>query len=241
MRSKNAASIHENRAAVGEAGDDLFTASLGRRSFLRHTLTGLAGFAASGLMLGCSGAPQPAVTPTATGSKILLVYFSRAGENYYYGGRIQLKVGNTEVLAGKISQRIECDVYRIEAADPYSDDYSETVERNVQEQNADARPAIANPLGSIASYDTVLLASPIWNVRAPMIMSTFAESFDFTGKTLFPVTTYAMSGLGTTVRDYAALCPGATIGEGLAVQGEEVTDADVAVETWLRHVRLLKT
>ena len=38
-----------------------------------------------------------------------------------------------------------------------------------------ARPAIATPLPSIDHYDTILLASPIWNVRAPMIMSTFAE------------------------------------------------------------------
>lgn len=260
MRKKNAAPVHANRAAASEAfqrpgvaRDNHFISNkLGRRSFLRHALAGIGGFAASSLMLGCSSAPQPTVTPTATpddataeatstGSKILLVYFSRAGENYYYGGRTQLKVGNTEVLAGKISQRITCDVYRIEAADPYSDDYRETVERNVQEQNADARPAIANPLDSMAAYDTVLLASPIWNVRAPMIMSTFAESFDFTGKTLFPVTTYAMSGLGTTVRDYTALCPGATIGEGLAVQGEKVVDADAAVEAWLKQVSLLTT
>ena len=177
--------------------------------------------------------------PTSTGSKVLLVYFSRAGENYYYGGRIHLDVGNTEVLAGMISQRIGCDVYRIEPSDPYPDDYEDTVQRNVREQEADARPAIANPLASIEPYDTVLLGSPIWNVRAPMIMSSFVEGFDFAGKTVFPFTTHAMSGLGTTARDYAASCPGATIGEGLAVRGEEVRDAGAAVESWLRRINLL--
>ena len=74
-------------------------------------------------------------------------------------------------------------VHRIEAADPYSDDYEETVARNVREQDADARPEIADALGSIDRYDTILLASPIWNVRAPMIMSAFAERYDFSGKT----------------------------------------------------------
>jgi flavodoxin len=177
--------------------------------------------------------------PTSTGNKVLLVYFSRAGENYYYGGRINLEVGNTEVLAGMISQRIGCDVHRIEAADPYPYDYEETRERNVREQEANARPAIANPLASIASYDTVLLGSPIWNVRAPMIMTTFVEGFDFTGKTVVPFVTYAVSGLGTTMRDYAASCPGAAIGEGLSVRGEEVRDAGAAVETWLRKINLL--
>ena len=124
-----------------------------------------------------------------------------------------------------ISNLINCEVHRIEAADPYPDSYDATVARNVREQNADARPAIANPLPSIDQYDTVLLASGIWNVRAPMIMTTFAESYDFTGKTIHPVTTHAMSGLGTAERDYASSCPGAAIGEGLAVRGEEVRDA----------------
>ena len=171
----------------------------------------------------------------------MLAYFSRAGENYYYGGRTELQVGNTDVLAGMISQRIECDVYRIEPADPYPHDYAETVRRNVREQDAGARPAIASPLASIERYDTVLLGSPIWNVRAPMIMSTFAERLDFTGKTILPVVTYAVSGLGTTARDYAAACPGRAIGEGLAVRGEEVREAGAAVEAWLRRVGLLKS
>jgi hypothetical protein len=58
----------------------------------------------------------------------------------------------------------------------------EAVQRNVREQDPDARPAIANPLASIDQYDTSLLASPIWNVRAPMIMSTFAERYDYSAR-----------------------------------------------------------
>jgi hypothetical protein len=74
-----------------------------------------------------------------------------------------------------------------------------------------------------------------------MIMTTFAESYDFTGKSVHPVTTHAMSGLGTTERDYARSCPGAVIGEGIAVRGETVRDAGPAVEAWLRRARLLRT
>jgi hypothetical protein len=139
-----------------------------------------------------------------------------------------------------IARLIGCDVHRIEAAEPYPDDYEATVARNVREQNADARPAIANPPASIARYDTVLLGSPIWNVRPPLIMATFAGRFDFAGKALFPFVTYAVSGLGAAARDYAAWCPGATIGEGLAVRGEEVSEAGAAVEAWLRRIDLLK-
>jgi flavodoxin len=219
---------------------------LPRRALLKGSLLlGVAGWLGSA---GCSARtmpettmPEPA-TPSATSSgataRGLLAYFSRAGENYYFGGRRDLKVGNTEVLAGIIAELIDCDVHRIEAADPYPASYDETVQRNVTEQNSDARPRIANPLASIAGYDTVLLGSPIWNVRAPMIMTTFTEGHDFTGKTVLPFVTYAVSGLGSVQRDYAAACPGARISDGLAVRGEEVTKHRSDVESWLRAAGL---
>ena len=162
-------------------------------------------------------APTPTPTPTSdpTGatstSRTLLVYFSRAGENYYYGGRRDLEVGNTEVLARMINELIDADVHRIEAADPYPEEYDATVQRNVREQGGDERPAIANPLDSISPYDTVLVGSPIWNVRPPMIMNTFAEGHDFGGLQIHPFVTHAVSGLGRTQDVYAAAFPGARI------------------------------
>jgi flavodoxin len=220
-----------------------------RRRFLRFAATGVAGAAVGVPLTGCGAnspsdagpEPDPDGRPSAAGGRrILLAYFSRAGENYWNGGRRNLRVGNTEVLAEAIAERLECDVHRIEAADPYPESYDETVERNVRGQNADARPGIAKPLDPIDRYDSILLASPIWNVRAPMIMSTFAERYDFSDKTVLPVTTYAMSGLGTTAEDYARVCRGARIGTGLAVRGEEVrSDGARAVDAWLQRTGVL--
>ncbi|MFF8595237.1 flavodoxin [Streptomyces sp. NPDC015220] len=219
----------------------------GRRTVLRGVLltataalsaTPLAGCSPSSPQAGTPAASQPAAPSGSNVKRILLAYFSRPGENYSYGGRTALKVGNTAVLAEKVGSRIACDTYRIQAADPYPRDYDGTVQRNVREQDTDARPVIEGRLPSLDDYDTILLASPIWNVRAPMIMTTFTEALDFRGKTVHPVTTYAMSGLGTTERDYAASCPGATIAKGLAVRGEEVKEADTEVEAWLRRLKL---
>ncbi|MEV0386480.1 flavodoxin [Nonomuraea sp. NPDC050643] len=210
-----------------------------RRSFLRGVFLAGAAMTAGAPLSGCATAPPRATAPGPVdrpAGSVLLVYFSRAGENYHYGGRRHLKVGNTEVLARLIAGRLGCDVYRVRPADPYPGDYSETVERNVREQDAGARPAIAGRLPSLDHYGTVLLAGPIWNVRAPMIMTTFTESLDFRGKTVIPITTHAMSGLGTTERDYAASCPGATIGHGLAVRGEEAAAARPEVDAWLRRI-----
>ena len=196
---------------------------LRRRTVLRGGLiaTTLATAAAQAACSAGGSAPPVAASSAAAGrsrdaesrARVLVVFFSRAGENYHYGDRVDLGAGNTEVLAGFISARlnelgITHDVHRLEAADPYPDDYDATVARNVREQDTDARPALANPLPSTDGYDLVLVGSPIWNVRPPMLMNTFAEAHDFTGKTVHPFVTYAVSGLGTAERDYTAAVSG---------------------------------
>jgi flavodoxin len=219
-----------------------------RRSFLRAALSSVAGATVGMSLSGCGPASSNDARPDpgrrsgpdrAGGGRILLAYFSRPGENYWNGGRRDLSVGNTEVLARMIRARLDCDVHRIEAVDRYPDGYDETVRRNVREQDADARPPIVDPPASIDPYDTILLASPIWNVRAPMIMPTLVERYDFSGKTVLPVTTHAMSGLGTTPEDYARSCEGARIGTGLAIRGEQVRSAGTAVDAWLRRSDLV--
>ena len=223
---------------------------MNRRTFVKGSLTLGAGALLGTQLAACSPptAPSPApsqprVTPEGnTGSsslKVLLAYFSRAGENYYYGERIDLAIGNTEVVANMIASAITVDVYRIQAADPYPQSYDETVQRNKQEQDDEGRPAIAGRLPTVDTYNTVLLGSPIWNVRPPMIMRTFVDNVDLRGKTIYPFVTYAVSGMGNTIDDYTRFCPGASIGEGLAVRGEEAQDARNDVNQWMQRTGLL--
>ena len=174
--------------------------------------------------------------PESGSNRVLLAYYSRPGENYYYGDRIMLDVGNTQVVADMIAAATSVDVYRIEAADPYPTDYEETVTRNTAEKHTDARPAILHALPDIEQYDSLLLGSPVWSSQAPMIMRTFVDGLDLTGKAIYPFVTFAVSGMSGVDSDYADLCPSAAIGEGLAVQGEEATAARPDVEAWLRSI-----
>jgi Flavodoxin len=98
----------------------------------------------------------------------------------------------------------------------------------VREQNADARPRIANPLKSIDNHDVVLLGSPIWNVRPPLIMSTFAESFDFSGKRSIPLSASRQRPRYDD-GDIQGLSAGAKVSAGLAVRGE--TDVTAVSES----------
>ncbi len=103
---------------------DLVT--LDHSAFLRNAFAAIASVVVGAAPTGSGGlsgadAASAAIqgTPTASRRRVLLAYFSRAGENYYHGGRRDLKVGNTEVVARMISKLIRCDVHRIRAADPY--------------------------------------------------------------------------------------------------------------------------
>ncbi|WP_242607957.1 flavodoxin [Xylanimonas ulmi] len=188
--------------------------------------------------------PGPTTSPRPaepTSSRVLLAYFSRAGENYHHGDRTMLDVGNTKVVAATIERIVDgadLDVYEIEAANPYPEDYEQTVDRNVREQQDDARPAIANPLPDLAGYDAVLLGGPVWNVRAPMIMRTFVEGAGLNGTTVHPFVTHAGSGMGRVRDEYVEMCPASAVTDGLAVRGEEAREVEPSVTDWLRGLGL---
>lgn len=220
----------------------------------RRTLVGATGLAALAVLTGCAAREEPTprtqpsegtnpeMTPStqpSEGTSTLLVYFSRPGENYWEGGRRDLEIGNTKRLAATIAELIDCDEYEILAADPYPDAYDPTVERNQREQNEDVRPAIAGELPDISSYSMVIIGSPVWNVRAPMIMSTFVESVDLAGKRVLPFVTYAVSGMSGVDQDYRDALPSSEVATGLAVRGEDVDGARADVEAWLRGSGLL--
>lgn len=222
----------------------------------RRSVLGAAALAAAAAIVGCAPQGQPTgstdPTPTPEGNpdmtpstqpaastRTLLVYFSRPGENYWEGGRRGLEIGSTKRLAATIAELIDCDEYEILAAVPYPEAYDPTVERNELEQDQDARPAIAGDLPDLSAYDTVLLGSPVWNVRAPMIMSTFVEAVDLAGTRVLPFVTYAVSGMSGIDQDYRDALPGSDVVDGLAVRGEDVDGARADVESWLRYNGLM--
>lgn len=126
--------------------------------------------------------------PETEGSKILVAYFSATG--------------NTEGVAQKLADGLGADLYEIVPETPYSSDdlnYSDSRSRSsIEMDDPDARPAISGSVENMGQYDVVLLGYPIWWGEAPRIMSTFMESYDFSGKTLAAFCTSASSGFGSS-------------------------------------------
>ena len=122
--------------------------------------------------------------------------------------------GNTEGIAQHLQAVLDADLYEIVPAEPYSDDdlnYNVSDCRANQEQNdPDARPAIDGSVDHMEDYEVIFLGYPIWWGDAPKIISTFLESYDFTGKTIVPFCTSGSSGIGSSASALESLTSGAT-------------------------------
>ena len=159
--------------------------------------------------------------------KVLIAYYSRRGENYVNGSIKNLKLGNTEVVAQKIKALLpDADVFQIDTTYEYSKSYMTCIEEAKQELHDNARPEVKNPLESIDQYDTIILGYPNWWGTMPMVVYTFLESYDFTGKTIIPFCTNEGSGMGSSVRFIKKLCPGANVEDGTPIHGAEAANAN---------------
>ena len=167
-------------------------------------------------------------------SKPLIAFFSRADENYFGGAMKYIEVGNTEVAVGKIKDRIDTDVFKIEMKTPYSKVYNTCIEEAKADKQKNVRPELVSLPDSIEAYDTVILAYPNYWGTMPMAVFTFLEAFDFSGKTILPLCTNEGSGMGSSERDIKKICPGATLKSGLSISGSRVESSDSHIEKWLK-------
>ncbi len=171
--------------------------------------------------------------------KILIAYFSRADENYFGGSMRYIKVGNTEVVVGKIKELIDADAFKIEMKKPYSPVYMTCINEAKDDLHKQARPELVSMPDSIDEYDTVILGYPNYWGTMPMAVFTFLEAFDFTGKLILPLCTNEGSGMGISERDIAKTCPGATIAKGLPITGSNAASCKPDAQKWLKTNNLI--
>ena len=170
--------------------------------------------------------------------KSIVLYFSRAGENYNVG---VVEKGSTQIVAEMIAQKTGADIFKLETVNPYPADYMECVTVTQEEKTANARPELKALPEDLAEYKNIYLGYPIWHADMPMALYTFLENNDLTGKTILPFCTHAGSGLAGTVETIRAKCPGAAVTEGLAIAGttvqENTGNTEIRLDAWLEKVR----
>ncbi|MDE5621583.1 MAG: hypothetical protein K2I59_01145 [Alistipes sp.] len=162
-------------------------------------------------------------TPTS-GSRILVAYFS-------WGG-------TTQRMAQEIANLTEADLFRIEPVVPYPTEYTPCTEVARAEKEADARPAIANEVENWADYDTVFIGCPVWWWTTPMIICTFAESYDFAGKTVVPFCTYAATYRDETLARIVELTPDAVHLTGEGLTSGRINEQNIS--SWLKEIGIIE-
>lgn len=166
---------------------------------------------------------------------VLIAFYSRAGENYFGGAYRHISVGNTEKAAEMLADLTGGELYKIEQAQPYSDDYQTCIAEAKADLQNKVRPEVVDLPADLDAYDEIYLGYPNYWGTMPMAVYTFLENYDFTGKTIHPFCTHEGSGLSNTVKDIQSAA-NATVTKGLAIHGSSVDSAEKALEKWVQEV-----
>ena len=189
---------------------------------------------------------QPAAQAPAAGGETLVVYFSRVGNTDFPADVDAVSsasvvrteggiAGNAQLMAQWAAEETGGTLFEIQTAEKYPIDYTETTNVAKEEQNENARPALAAEIEDFDSYSTVCLVFPNWWGDLPMALYSFFEAYDFTGKTLYVSVTHGGSGFSRTVSTIEELEPGALVAEGLSVRDSDVPGSENSVRQWARE------
>lgn len=163
--------------------------------------------------------------PEEQGPRVLVAYFSATN--------------TTEGVAEHIANGLNADLYEIIPEDPYTDadlNYNDNNSRTTIEMNdPNARPVISGSIENMEQYDIVFIGYPIWWGEAPRIVSTFVESYDFSGKMIVPFCTSGGSGIGSSASNLEQLTSGVTWLAGRRLNGSDSQDS---VMEWVNSLGL---
>ena len=160
--------------------------------------------------------------------KSLIIYFSRADENYSVG---YVDKGNTEIVAEYVQEFTNADMFKVEPLVPYAKDY-QTCIKEAKERIGNA--PIKEKINAISQYEVIYIMTPIyWGTYAPEL-ETAIKDLDFTGKTIRIITTHEGSGLANVPTDIKNICKGANVlDDAIAIVGSQAKESKSTIESWI--------
>ena len=148
-------------------------------------------------------------------------------------------LGNTQYMADVIKEQTNSDIFRIEPKTPYPMDHETLVDIAAKEQNEGARPVIKDFIENPDDYDIIYIGYPIWWSDMPMILYTFFDEYDLSGKTIVPFGTHGGSGFAGTIDTISILEPNARVIEnGLTVSRDDIENAENEIVAWVKGLDL---
>ncbi|MBC8543870.1 flavodoxin [Bianquea renquensis] len=184
-------------------------------------------------------------------SNILIAYFTY-GENaelpddvdasatasiQIFNGEV---TGNTGVMAHMIAEASGGELFSIRTVEPYPDSYDDTIDVGQSEKNNGIRPELSTHIENLDQYRTVFVGFPNWWYGMPMVMYSFFDEYDFSGKTVIPFCTSGGSAFSDAIEEIKDMEPNATVLDGLHIGASSVTDAESRVNEWVAELDVSK-
>lgn len=159
-------------------------------------------------------------------SNILIAYFSHWGHSREFAEAIQKLTGGN--------------LFQIETSRAYPEEHDPCSIQAHQEQLIDDRPPLVSHVQNMDQYKTILVGHPIWWYREPMVIRSFWEAYDFTGKTVIPFCTSGDVGIENTQKDLKMMLPQAQVKPGLRLATHAVDTSGSEISNWLRNNAVIK-
>ena len=216
----------------------------------------------------CAGEKKEATVPSSTqsvsstaesvssennntqNSKILIAYFSY-GENAELPDDVDVSAsasiqmldgkvtGNTGLIADYIAKSTGGESFSIITKEKYPSTYDETIDVGQAEKNNNVKPEIANHIDNLDDYDTVFIGFPNWWYGMPMVMYSFFDAYDLSGKTIIPFCTSGGSAFSDSINEIKTLEPNATVVEdGLHIGASSASSAEKQVQDWVNSLNI---
>ena len=178
---------------------------------------------------------------TVGDGKTIVVFFSRAGENWQVG---VVERGNTAIMVDYMLDATGADVFEIVPESTYPSSYDEMLTVATNEKNNKARPKFKGGIDNLSDYTNIFIGGPIWWGEPPMILHTFCETYKdiLKEKTIIPFGTHGGSGIGSYKTMLQKYFPDAKYLESLGISGASIRDASskTTVENWVKRIGLEK-
>jgi flavodoxin len=191
------------------------------------------------LILGLSTSFACSDAQSMSARKILIVYLSRTN--------------NTKAVAEIIQRNVGGTLVSLQLVKPYPENYQQTVQQVVKENETGYLPSLKTKIDSIERYDVVFVGFPTWDMQMPPPMKSFLRQYNLSGKTVIPFNTNAGYGVGSGFQSVKELCPKSKVLEGfaitggierdgvyLAIEGEKAKEAEREVKKWLEKIKVSK-
>jgi flavodoxin len=144
------------------------------------------------------------------------------------------RTGNTKLITGTVRRKIGADLFEIQPAEPYPEDYEATVAQAEREKQTGYEPPLKEKVGEIGAYSTVYLGFPIWGSTAPTVIKSFLSKHDLAGKDLVPLITHGGYGAGDSLAVLRRMAPNARVGRPFIIRMDQERAILREVTSWLQ-------